>query len=62
MPLYQYRCQECQQISEVIAPMEKSNASVQCPYCKAIATRIISPTPTVSRLNVRIGKKRRRIA
>ena len=66
MPLYEYRCLRCQKIFEAVAQMDNTDASQQCTECLkegvvAMGTKIISAPRIVSRLNVRISKKRRRI-
>jgi len=33
MPLYEYKCTECEERFELIRKIANRNKSVQCPYC-----------------------------
>jgi putative FmdB family regulatory protein len=45
MPIYEYRCTECQQLFEEWSKhVEDSNKSYNCPICKGQARRIMSNT------------------
>jgi putative FmdB family regulatory protein len=70
MPLYQYQCRKCGTVFDDIGSMDSSNSQRPCQRCSrfdddmdlVMADRILSPVKIVSRLNVRISKKRKRIA
>lgn len=34
MPLYEFECQKCNKLFEVIVPMSQSGDVIKCPYCK----------------------------
>lgn len=42
MILYQYQCQECNKISEQMFNMSACPDTAQCPFCQAVASKIIS--------------------
>ena len=42
MPLYEYRCKACAEISGVVCSVRELKASIDCEYCGSPAGRIIS--------------------
>ena len=46
MPLYEYRCGECQEVSSVFTSFSELQAEVSCQHCGGEAVRILS-TPSV---------------
>lgn len=48
MPLYEYRCQDCGQITTVMASVDASRAVVACEACGGETRRIVS-RPSVHR-------------
>jgi putative FmdB family regulatory protein len=50
MPLYEYRCQNCETRFEVLLSMNQSDSQVTCPSCAEVgARRLISTFAAVSR-------------
>ena len=33
MPLYEYRCQQCDRSFELLRPMSEDDSGVRCPHC-----------------------------
>ena len=44
MPIYEYRCIECQEKHNAYRPMSESALSSTCPECGAASNRILSPS------------------
>ncbi len=43
MPLYEFRCHQCEQRFEKLCSMGESGANIQCPACLAkVAARVMS--------------------
>lgn len=38
MPLYEYRCQDCDRIFEQLRSMNDADKPVECTYCKSLKT------------------------
>jgi putative FmdB family regulatory protein len=50
MPLYEYRCANCETRFEVLRPMSQADNVVACPYCAELTgRRMISLFAAVSR-------------
>lgn len=43
MPIYQYRCSECEQTEEIIEKVDSPNVK-QCFHCRGTSQRIFSET------------------
>ncbi len=39
MPLYEYRCDNCERRFELLRPMSQADSVAACPYCAAPAVR-----------------------
>lgn len=50
MPVYEYFCNDCRAIFEVLRPMAERDAAAACPLCESR-----SSTPLMSRVAVRAG-------
>jgi putative FmdB family regulatory protein len=50
VPLYEYRCEDCQALVSALKPLEESQRSVRCEGCGGTAHRIVS-RPSVHRSN-----------
>ena len=44
MPIYEYRCSQCFELTTVVAAIRELEKTVACAACGASATRIISST------------------
>ena len=42
MPLYEYRCGACQQVSGVVASISELTSEISCEHCGGDAVRILS--------------------
>ena len=42
MPLYEYRCGECDGITSRLAPVHDIAPNAECPHCGGLAQRIVS--------------------
>ena len=42
MPLYEYRCGSCGEITAVVARISEATDTVRCAYCDGTAQRIVS--------------------
>jgi putative FmdB family regulatory protein len=42
VPLYEYRCADCQQVSSVVASISELKSEVSCQHCGGDAGRILS--------------------
>jgi putative FmdB family regulatory protein len=52
MPLYEYRCDNCQTRFEVLRPINQSGSPVTCPTCAELgARRLISTFAAISKGN-----------
>ena len=50
MPLYEYRCTNCESRFEMLRPMSQSDSSAVCPYCAEMTgRRMISVFAAVSK-------------
>ncbi|HYL71714.1 MAG TPA: zinc ribbon domain-containing protein [Candidatus Dormibacteraeota bacterium] len=50
MPLYEYRCNDCRSVFEVLRPMAQRELSAVCPSCESRASM-----PLISRVAVHAG-------
>jgi putative FmdB family regulatory protein len=50
MPLYEYRCNDCHSIFELLRPMAKRGLAAVCPSCESVASM-----PLISRVAVHAG-------
>jgi len=50
MPLYEYRCNECRAVYEVLRPMAERELAAVCPSCESRASM-----PLISRVAVHAG-------
>ncbi|MBV9100396.1 MAG: zinc ribbon domain-containing protein [Candidatus Dormibacteraeota bacterium] len=50
MPLYEYRCNDCHAVFEVLRPMAQRELSAVCPGCESRASM-----PLISRVAVHAG-------
>ncbi len=49
MPLYEYRCETCEHLTEALRPMASANTPCDCPACGSPAQRVTSVfTPSAS--------------
>jgi len=48
MPVYEYRCTDCGEITDLVVALEKLEKSIVCGHCGASAQRILS-RPSVHR-------------
>lgn len=39
MPIYEYRCDDCQQVTELLRPMSQAEDTVKCDSCGSLRTR-----------------------
>jgi len=39
MPLYEYRCADCQACFEALRPMRESDSPISCPRCASLSAR-----------------------
>ena len=42
MPIYEYRCNECYEVTERIESFESKTITILCPFCSGISNRMIS--------------------
>ncbi len=47
MPLYEYRCDDCHAVFELLRPMAKRELAAVCPSCESVASM-----PLISRVAV----------
>jgi putative FmdB family regulatory protein len=50
MPLYEYRCDDCASVFEVLRPMAERELAAVCPRCESRASM-----PLISRITARAG-------
>ena len=50
MPLYEYRCNDCRSVYEVLRPMAERELAAVCPSCESRASM-----PLISRVAVHAG-------
>jgi len=50
MPLYEYRCNDCASVYEVMRPMAERELAAVCPRCESRASM-----PLISRVGVLVG-------
>jgi putative FmdB family regulatory protein len=50
MPLYEYRCNDCRTVFEVLRPMAQRELAAVCPSCESRASM-----PLISRVTVHAG-------
>ena len=49
MPIYEYRCPDCDLKFELLRPLSQSDGGVSCPQCQHEARRILSTFACFSR-------------
>jgi putative FmdB family regulatory protein len=45
MPLYSFHCPKCNKIWELLIKLGDYDKEVECPTCKAVLKRMLSPVP-----------------
>jgi len=43
MPMYDYRCEDCDKTFEIYVPLDKLEEEIKCPYCKKPLKKEMSP-------------------
>jgi len=43
MPMYNYVCEKCSKIFEVIVPLDKSEKEIYCKYCNSVLKKQLTP-------------------
>ena len=57
MPLYEYRCNDCRSVFEVLRPMAERELTAVCPSCESRASM-----PLISRVALQVGGSPERAA
>jgi len=60
MPIYEYRCGSCGNISTELVPVDGRDIDQVCPECEGTSTRIMSATKTTFKEADKSGIKRAR--
>lgn len=60
MPIYQYRCRCCHEVTEAIRPVEERLHEPACEHCGKDTYQIVAPVPTTFKFADQSAQKRER--
>ncbi len=49
MPIYEYKCEHCDLMFELIRPLSQADNKASCPHCKKECSRMLSQFASFSR-------------